>query len=82
MTNKNKYERIQAINIDTGEIEGTIYKRVDSNSGVSLKLIHPGQEKAIKEKTENIEQISSYIKANEGKFFHLVYKYSYPLDNH
>lgn len=79
MNDNLKYNRVQAINVDTGEILGTTYLKTNGNEEVVLKTCNPKQEEAIKEKNKEIESIMKFIEENEGGFIHLLYRYSYPI---
>ena len=72
-----KYNRIQAINVDTGEVVGNVVKT--ENEEVVLKTINPKKKEALDNKNDNAHEMSLFIEANEGSYFHLIYKYSYPI---
>ena len=74
-----KYHRIQEINTDTGEVVGNTLLKIGSSEEVILKTANPKQEEAIKKKNKDVSEITQYIQDNEGRFFHLIYKYSFPL---
>lgn len=75
----NKYNRVQAINLDTGEVLGNAVMKENSSEQLVMKVVNDKQVRAIKKKTKNIYDISEHIQANEGSFVHLIYKYGFPL---
>ena len=72
-----KYNRIQAINVDTGEVVGNVVKT--ENEEVVLKTINPKKKEALDKKNDNTYKMRQFIEGNEGNYFHLIYKYSYPI---
>ena len=72
-----EYKRKELIDMDTGEIEATIV--VANNEEVILKTINPKKKEALDNKNNNAYEMSLFIEANEGSYFHLIYKYSYPI---
>lgn len=75
----NKYNRVQAINLDTGEVLGSAVIKDNGSEQIELKVVNEKQVRAIKKKTENQRSIAEHIAENEGSFVHLIYKYGVPL---
>lgn len=75
----NKYNRVQAINLDTGEVLGNAVMKGNGSEQLVMKVVNEKQVRAIKKKTENKGAISEHIQTNEGSFVHLIYKYGFPL---
>lgn len=76
-----KYNRIELKNLDTGEIYNT--QLIEANDVVvGNKIITEAEErknKGYKNKVKAIEEMSEFIQANEGAYYHLIYKYGYPI---
>ncbi|THK13759.1 hypothetical protein [Escherichia coli] len=75
----NKYKRVQAIDTDTGEVLGNTLIKDNGSEQLVMKVVKENQVKAIKKKTKNKGAIIEHIRANEGSFVHLIYKYRKPL---
>ncbi len=75
----NKYKRVQAIDIYTGEVLGNALIKDNGSEQLVMKVVKENQVKAIKKKTKNKGAIIKHIQENEGSFVHLMYKYGYPL---
>ena len=73
-----KYRRIKAIDTDTGEVLGNVILKNDSEELI-LKVESTKQKEAIILKNKQVTEITEFIQNNEGSYFHLIYKYSYPL---
>lgn len=77
--NEYKYKRIQAIDVDTGEVCGNIQLKNNGSEELEMKIVNIKQAKALNEKNLRIKSISEFIAQNEGTYFHLIYKYGVPL---
>ena len=75
----NKYNRVQAINLDTGEVLGNAVMKDNGSEQLVMKVVNDKQVRALKKKTENQRNIADHIAENEGSFVHLIYKYGFPL---
>lgn len=76
-----KYNRIQTINTDTGEVVSTQLV-MEGIELVGNKLITKSEEsrnKGFKEKCKKSNDIIEFIQSNEGSYYHLIYKYGYPI---
>lgn len=74
---KNKYDLLVTTSRNTGKIVSTCYKK--ENEEYYCGIRNKKQVDAFKEKKCNIEEIKEFIKDNQGSYFHLIYKYSYPI---
>lgn len=77
-----KYRRIQAKDLDTGEVLGNLSMKNDGSEELSMGVINKKQAEGFKrklEKDKKIELLSLHIEKNEGSYFHLIYKYRIPL---
>lgn len=72
--NKYKYQRIYAIDVDTGKILGNVLLK-NSSEELFMKAVNQNQVNAIKKKTQNKCSIADHIEQNEGDFVHFIYKY-------
>lgn len=75
----NKYNRVQAINLDTGEVLANAVMKGNDSEQLVMKVVNEKQVKAIKKKTENKSSIAEHIEQNEGSFVHFIYKYGKPI---
>ncbi len=76
-----RYHRITTYNEDTGEKINTQLIKYNENV-IGNKLITEKQEdrnKKFKDKVNSIESIKDFIQSNEGSYYHLIYKYGYPI---
>lgn len=77
-----KYRRIKAINSDTGEVLGNTLMKNDGSEELILNVINKKQAEGFKRKLKKqakTELLSLHISENEGSYFHLIYKYGYPI---
>lgn len=74
-----KYKRIQAIDVDTGEVYGNVQLKNNGSEELEMKAVNVKQAKVLKEKNLRIKSIAEFIAQNEGAYFHLIYKYGVPL---
>lgn len=79
MQSKYKYKRVQATDLDTGEVLGNALMKSNGSEQLVMKVVKENQVKAIKKKTKNISSISEHIEQNEGAFVHFIYKYGKPI---
>lgn len=76
---KAKYNRIKAIDVDSGEEFGCVVIKNDGSESLTLKVNKDRQVSQVKSKNEKTKKITGFIDGNEGSFIHLIYKYGYPL---
>lgn len=74
-----KYERISAINTDTGEVLATTLLKSDRTEELRLFAENVKQKEQLKTKSFNVQAMSDFIQYNEGSFIHFIYKYSQPI---
>lgn len=77
-----KYKRIQAKDLDTGEVLGNLSIKNDGSEELFMSIKNKNQIEGYKKKLEKdnkIELLSLHIEKNEGSYFHLIYKYGIPL---
>lgn len=74
----NNYRRIKAIDTDTGEVLGSVVLKNDGEELV-LKVESTKQKEAIRLKNKQTTEVIEFIQNNEGAYYHLIYKYGYPL---
>lgn len=79
--NKRKYNRIEVVNTDTNEV---FCKTViaENEKIVGIKFISDNEKSRndkYSEKGKQITNISEFIQNNEGAYYHLIYKYGYPI---
>lgn len=79
MQSKYKYKRVQATDLDTGEVLGNALMKSNGSEQLVMKVVKESQVKAIKKKAKNISSISEHIEQNEGAFVHFIYKYGKPI---
>ena len=79
MQSKYKYKRVQATDLDTGEVLGNALMKSNGSEQLVMKVVKESQVKAFKKKTKNISSIAKHIAENEGSYVHLIYKYGFPL---
>ena len=79
MQSKYKYKRVQATDLDTGEVLGNALMKSNGSEQLVMKVVKENQVKAIKKKTKNISSISEHIEQNEGAYVHFIYKYGKPI---
>lgn len=75
-----KYRRIQTKDIDTGEVLCNSLLKNDGSE--ELIIINKNQVEGFKgklKKEAKTELLSLHISENEGSYFHLIYKYGYPI---
>lgn len=72
-----KYQRVVAIDKDTGEVLGNVL--LTESEELILDKENKKQMEAIKRKLKLNKDMQDFIQANEGGYFHLIYKYCYPL---
>ena len=65
--NEYKYKRIQAIDVDTGEVCGNIQLKNNGLEELEMKIVNVKQAKALNEKNLRIKSISEFIAQNEGR---------------
>lgn len=75
----NTYKRVSAIDIDTGEVLGNALIKDNGSEQLVMKIIKENQVKSVKKKTKNKSAIIKHIRANEGPFVHMIYKYGQPI---
>lgn len=73
----NKYTRVQAIAMDTGEIMGNVL--LNESEQLVMKAVNAKQSKSFKVNNKNKNVIKCHIRANEGSFVHMIYKYRQPI---
>lgn len=71
------YKRISFIDTDTGEVLGNAL--LGDNEELIVKTENANQMEAIKRKLKLSNEIKQFIEANEGRYFHLIYKYCHPI---
>ena len=76
-----KYNRIGTINFDTGEVINTqlVMEGVEVVGNKLITGAASSKNKKYKKKTKDIDDITEFIQANEGAYYHLIYKYGYPI---
>ena len=77
-----KYRRIQAKDLDTGEVLGNVFMKNDGSEEFFMDTRNTNQIEGYKKKLEkdkNLELLKIHISKNEGSYFHLIYKYGIPL---
>lgn len=77
-----KYKRIQVIDSDSREVLGNTLLKNDGSEELVLNVINKKQAEGFKrklEKDKKKELLSLHISENEGSYFHLIYKYGYPI---
>ena len=79
MQSKYKYKRVQATDLDTGEVLGNALMKSNGSEQLVMKVVKENQVKAIKKKTKNISSISEHIEQNEVAYVHFIYKYGKPI---
>ena len=71
------YKRISFKDTDTGEVLGNAL--LGDNEELIVKTENVSQMEAIKRKLKLSNEIKQFIEANEGRYFHLIYKYCHPI---
>lgn len=77
--NMSIYRRITAIDIDTNEVLGNVLLKKDGTEDLILDTENKKQKKAYKTKSQQTKDMAEFIQNNEGAYYHLIYKYGYPL---
>lgn len=75
----NNYRRIAAIDTDTGEVLGSVVLKNDGTEELVLGTENTKQKEAIRLKNKKVTEVTEFIQNNEGSYYHLIYKYGYPL---
>lgn len=74
-----KYERIGAINLDSGEVLATTTMKANGTEEIRLFTENTKQKESLKIKSSNVRAMTDFIQCNEGSYYHLIYKYCQPL---
>ena len=72
------YNRLQLINTDTNEVIGNALLKTDGSEEVVIDVTNKNKIEGYKKKSQEIQEISEFIQANEGNFIHSLYRYCYP----
>lgn len=74
-----KYNRVQAINLDTGEVLANAVMKSNGSEQLVMKAVNEKQVRARKKKIENQSSIAEHIAEHEGSYVHFIYKYGQPI---